>query len=71
MLRYDFEIPDDFEMVAERADEMAWEKIKVHVHFHPVLLMTQENEREMLEKEGIVIGRRLCDCGRFFISGIR
>ena len=55
MLRYDFEIPDDFEMVAERADEMAWEKIKVHVHFHPVLLMTQENEREMLEKEGIVI----------------
>ncbi len=55
MLRYDFEIPDDFEMVAEKADQMVWEKIKVHVNFIPVLPMTQENERKVAEKEGVVI----------------
>ena len=55
MIRYDFEIPDDFEMVAKKADEMVWEKIKVHVNFIPVLPLTQENERTMAEKQGIII----------------
>lgn len=55
MIRYDFQIPEDCELVFEKADQMVWEKIGVHLHFIPVLPMTQTEEKIMAEKEGIVI----------------
>lgn len=55
MIRYDFQIPEDCELVYEKADQMVWEKIGVHLHFIPVLPMTQTEEKIMAEKEGIVI----------------
>ena len=55
MIRYDFQIPEDASLVFEKADQMVWEKIGVHLHFIPVLPMTQTEEKIMAEKEGIVI----------------
>lgn len=55
MLRYDFVIPEDFELIARRADQIIWEKIGVHVNFIPVLPLTQKNARAIAEKEGVTI----------------
>lgn len=55
MMRYDFVIPEDFELVAQSADKMIEEKIGIHVNFIPVLPMTQKKERAIAEKEGTII----------------
>ena len=55
MIRYDFQIPEDCNLIFEKADQMVWEKIGVHLRFIPVLPMTQTEERIMAEKEGIII----------------
>ena len=55
MIRYDFQIPEDASLIFEKADQMVWEKTGVHIHFIPVLPITQAEEKMMAEKEGIVI----------------
>lgn len=55
MMAYDFFIPDDFEMIAARADALIWEKCQFHVQFFPALIIDRNREMKQLEKEGITI----------------
>lgn len=55
MIRYDFNIPEDFERIAGEADRLVKEKIGVHINFIPVLPLTQETVRATAQKEGIVV----------------
>lgn len=55
MIAYDFFIPDDFELIAARADQLIWEKQQFHVQFFPALIIDRKRKMEQLEKEGITI----------------
>ena len=49
---YDFSIPEDFDMIQERADAMTEETLGLHVNLVPVLGSTLRREVDMIEKEG-------------------